>query len=264
MSSIANTCTTRTEFKPRALVEITTNGPMTTSRIVAEHFGRLHNHVLRDIKKLHENTTDKEFTESNFGLSEYADPSGRKLPEWHMTEDGFAALALAFTGVKAANLRVEFIKAFRKAVNQLNAIERKKSDPNWLLERQRTKDHMTILNEILVQTRAREGKQTSANNFINEARLVAHAFTGVWNTELNRGAMSEAELKILDTVVRACIGYIVAGDPFEVRKANARVLAIQLIDALPVSMQGTKWHFKVEGAILNTTTSAQIEDHHGT
>jgi Rha family phage regulatory protein len=114
MSSIANTCTTRTEFKPRALVEITTDGPITTSRIVAEHFGRLHNHVLRDIKKLHKNTTDKEFTESNFGLSEYADPSGRKLPEWHMTEDGFAALALAFTGVRQPTFALSSSKPFAR------------------------------------------------------------------------------------------------------------------------------------------------------
>ena len=232
--------------KRRELVEIRTNSPMTTSRIVAEHFGRSHTHVLRNIKTLHENTTDKGFTESNFGLSEYTDPTGRKLPEWQMTEDGFAALALAFTGVKATNLRVEFVKAFRQAVNQLKRIERNKLDPNWLMEHQRTKDHLTMLNDILVQSRARDGKQTAAHHFVNEARLVAYAMTGRLNAELDRSAMSAVELRILDKVVRACIGYIVAGEPFSVRKANARALAVTLIDGLPAPSQALNGNSKPE------------------
>ena len=237
MSAVTNIPAANSVDKRRELVEIRTNSPMTTSRIVAEHFGRSHTHVLRNIKTLHENTTDKGFTESNFGLSEYTDPTGRKLPEWQMTEDGFAALALAFTGVKATNLRVEFVKAFRKAVNQQKKIERNKFDPTWLLERQRTKDHMTTLNEVLVQSRARDGKKTAAHHFINEARLVAHAMTGQFNEELDRSVMSATELQILDKVVRACTGFIVAGERFRVRKAKARALASNLINGLPASLK---------------------------
>jgi Rha family phage regulatory protein len=246
MSAPINTRTTQSVAKRRELVELTAKGPVTTSRIVAQHFGRSHTHVLRNIKTLHENTADKGFTESNFGLSEYVDPSGRRLPEWQMTEDGFAALALAFTGVKATNLRVEFVKAFRRAVNQLKKIERNKLDPKWLLERQRTKDHLTMLNEVLVQSRARDGKQTAAHHFVNEARLVAHAMTGQLNAELDRSAMSAAELKILDKVVRACTGYIVAGEPFGVRKANARALAVNLIAGLPAPLQALNGISKFE------------------
>jgi Rha family phage regulatory protein len=235
--SALNNATKHFLDKRPALVLITSTGPMTTSRIIAEHFERSHTHVLRDIKTLHENATDKDFTESNFGLSEYTDPTGRKLPEWKMTEDGFAALALAFTGVKATNLRVEFVKAFRRAVTEIKKIERNKLDPNWLLERQRTKDLMTTLNNILLQDRTRDGKKTRAHHFINEAKLVAHAMTGQPNTEIDRSAMSMAELKVLDKVICSCMGLIVAGHPYPVRKAKARALAIKLIDALPVPLQ---------------------------
>jgi hypothetical protein len=191
---------------------------------------------------------DKEFWALNFERRDYTDGRGKTQSELVMTEDGFAALALAFTGAKAANLRVAFVKAFRKATNQLKKAERQKLDPNWLLERQRTKDHMGVLNDILVASRARDGKQTLPHHFVNEAKLIAHAMTGSSTAELDRSAMSAPELKILDKVVRACAGYIVAGDLYEVRKAKARGLAMTLLDAMPPSLQALNGITKLEVA----------------
>ena len=50
------------------------------SRWVAEKLGKLHRHVLRDIKNLLEDGGfSKEFNESNFGLTSYTDTQGRKI-----------------------------------------------------------------------------------------------------------------------------------------------------------------------------------------
>lgn len=82
-----------------------------SSRDVAEKFGKLHKHILRDIQNLECSTS---FTESNFGPSEYTDSTGRKLPEVLMTRDGFTFLAMGFTGAKAAQFKEAYIAEFNR------------------------------------------------------------------------------------------------------------------------------------------------------
>ncbi len=232
------------------LVTLVNGKPVTDTLIVAKHFGREHKNVIQSLEKLFVQVDDRKFNALNFQPVDYLDAKGEKRKKWIMTEDGFASLAMGFTGAKAANLRVAFVKIFRMAVNELQKVERNKLDPNWMLERQRTKDHMAVLNDILVTSRARDGKQTASHHFVNEARLIAFAMTGSVTAELDRSAMSAGELKVLDKVVRACTGYIVAGEVFEVRKANARVLAMNLLDAMPLSLQGMNVITKLDMRML--------------
>lgn len=92
--------------------------PVTTSRAVAEQFGKNHKEVLRAIDNLltdlnaQDDTNIKEFTERNFALSDYRDSTGRELPEYLLTRDGFTLLAMGFTGAKALTFKVAYINAF--------------------------------------------------------------------------------------------------------------------------------------------------------
>ena len=54
--------------------------PAVTSLQVAEAFGKEHRHVLRDIRETIDKCSES-FTAPNFGLSEYTDPTGRKLSD---------------------------------------------------------------------------------------------------------------------------------------------------------------------------------------
>lgn len=92
--------------------------PMTTSLNIAEIFGKQHKHVLRDIKEL---DCSEEFTKTNFGLSEYTDPTGRKLPYYTMTRDGFTFLVMGYRGKKAAAFKEAYIKAFNQMEQELNS-----------------------------------------------------------------------------------------------------------------------------------------------
>lgn len=99
----------------------------TTSRQVAEVFGKRHDDVLRKIQGL---KCSEEFTARNFAVSEYADSTGRNLPEYLMTKDGFVFLALGFTGKKAAEFKEKYIAAFNemeakltKPVGSLDALQ---------------------------------------------------------------------------------------------------------------------------------------------
>lgn len=95
--------------------------PFTTSRAVAARFGKKHFHVLRAIEQLLSDIPDPAFTESNFGFSEYIDPTGRALPEYRLTHDGFALLAMGFTGTQALAWKVAFIQAFNALEAELRA-----------------------------------------------------------------------------------------------------------------------------------------------
>ena len=69
------------------------------SRFVAEAFEKIHCDVLRDIKNIlgTEDETVKSFTERNFALSGYKDITGRKLPCYGMTREGFNLLVMGWT-----------------------------------------------------------------------------------------------------------------------------------------------------------------------
>ena len=92
-----------------SIVECEDGRMFTTSLIVAEVFEKEHKDVLRAISNLE---CSPQFTERNFALSEYTDPTGRKLPAYRLTRDGFSFLAMGFTGKKAAAWKEKFLEAF--------------------------------------------------------------------------------------------------------------------------------------------------------
>lgn len=90
--------------------EVVNSGVFTTSLSVANVFNKRHSDILAQIREF---PTD-DFTERNFPLSEYTDSTGRKLPCYNLTRDGFSLLVMGFTGQKAYKWKIEFIKAFNK------------------------------------------------------------------------------------------------------------------------------------------------------
>lgn len=80
-----------------------------SSRDVARVFEKEHKNVLRDIQNLH---CSESFTQLNFELSTYEDATGRELPQYLMTRDGFVILAMGFTGEKAMQFKEAYIAAF--------------------------------------------------------------------------------------------------------------------------------------------------------
>jgi Rha family phage regulatory protein len=91
---------------------------VTTSRDVAERFGKEHKVVLRSVERLE---CSPSFREHNFVPSEYEGMTGigrvRHYPMYYITRDGFTFLAMGFTGKKAAQWKEKYIAAF-------NAMER--------------------------------------------------------------------------------------------------------------------------------------------
>ena len=86
------------------------------SLFVAEVFGKKHYNVLRDIARITESQSglSEEFTELNFEFSTYRDATGRKLPRYLMTRDGFTMLVMGYTGQKAMHFKELYIQRFNE------------------------------------------------------------------------------------------------------------------------------------------------------
>ncbi|MGN5232191.1 Rha family transcriptional regulator [Aeromonas veronii] len=91
----------------------------TTSRQVAELFGKDHRNVLRAIRLL---DCDEEFTALNFELTDFIDKNGDPRPEYLMTKDGMVFLVMGFTGKKAAQFKLLYIRAFNWMAEQIRIV----------------------------------------------------------------------------------------------------------------------------------------------
>lgn len=111
--------------------------PITTSRAVAERFGKNHRDVLKAIKNLLADCPDPAFNERNFAPVEYIDAKGEARPEYRLTRNGFALLAMGFTGPEALAWKIAFLQAFDALEAELAArIEREANAlrhlrPHW-------------------------------------------------------------------------------------------------------------------------------------
>ena len=90
--------------------------PTTTSRDIAETFGKRHTNLLRAIASLE---CSPEFNALNFEPVEYSDGKGEKRTEYRITRDGFAFLCMGFTGARAAQWKEKYIATFNRMAEKL-------------------------------------------------------------------------------------------------------------------------------------------------
>ncbi|MPT48248.1 MAG: hypothetical protein E2598_07470 [Sphingobium sp.] len=98
-----------------ALVELRHDGPRTTSLMVADKFGKQHQHVMRSIQSLVERDSD---LGSNFGLMirqvETAKGASRSSRYYEIDQDGFIFLIMGFTGAEAHAWKKKFLAEFKR------------------------------------------------------------------------------------------------------------------------------------------------------
>lgn len=88
----------------------------TTSLKIAEAFGKRHDHVLRDVKKIISSISGLNHA-PKFGemVVERENPSGGlpiKSPAYEMNKDGFMLVVMGYTGEAAMKIKVAYINAF--------------------------------------------------------------------------------------------------------------------------------------------------------
>lgn len=127
------------------------NGQVVTSSLaVADYFTKRHADVIRKIESLE---CSAEFRQRNFTSADYTDEQGKLRPAYQITRDGFAFLAMGFTGKRAAQFKEAYITAFNQMERALIKSPRQ-SDPRLhdaLKNATRIRDNLDIALEVWVR-----------------------------------------------------------------------------------------------------------------
>jgi len=103
-------------FPETLLVDVIDGQSYASTLKVADHFQKQHKDVLKALNKLLADCPDLNFRERNFAPTFYDVPgpnnSVRQEKMYTMTEEGFALLAMGFTGAKAMQWKIDFLNAF--------------------------------------------------------------------------------------------------------------------------------------------------------
>lgn len=151
------------------LVKVVNGMPVVISKVVAEHFGKTHRHVLESIRS--ELKTAGDFGESNFRLSSYVSEQNKVLPCYEMTRDGFSLLAMSFSGQKAQQWKIKYIQAF----NAMEQALKKDSDKlEWKQARIQSKEvrrNVTDTIKEFVDYATSQGSGSASKYYMNITKM---------------------------------------------------------------------------------------------
>lgn len=103
------------------LVFIRNNRPVTDSLTVAKSFDKEHRRVLQDIREVL-SQVDPEWGMHHFVQTSYRnEQNGQHYPKYIMTEQGFTLLVMGYTGKRAMDFKVAYIKEFDRMKSTLEA-----------------------------------------------------------------------------------------------------------------------------------------------
>lgn len=217
----------------------------TTSLQIAEHFGKRHTHVLRAIRNLLAELPEN--ARPNFGLSEFTDDTGRKLPAYRITRDGFTLLAMGFTGKEAMQWKVAYLTAFNKMEQELLAHNTRPHNPALDYDRispaqaQDLKELVHAIADAKVQgfaeTWARLHKKFRVNSYLE---LPSARFDEARDYLL--GKLPEAQHKPVSDSERIALAHSVAA---EVAAQASRTVFQALLATGASDWQHERWMFSM-------------------
>lgn len=187
------------------------------SLYVADFFEKQHKHVLRDIARITEPKSglSEEFVKSNFAADKYLDATGRKLPCYQMTRDGFTMLVMGYTGAKAMRFKELYIKRFNEMEKFIKTLVSARQEFPLLTENIKLlhenpkpyhySNECDMLNRIVLGMTAKQFKL--ANNLPKETKSI-------------RPYLSDEQIKMLETLQKVDVGLLVAFPNYEDRKRH--------------------------------------------
>lgn len=194
------------------------------SLFVAEFFEKQHFHVLRDIAKITDTKSglSEEFTKSNFELTYYKDSTGRKLPCYAMTRDGFTMLVMGYTGQKAMHFKELYIRRFNEMESFIKTLISARQEfplltANIKLLHENPKPYhfsneCDMLNRIVIGMSA---KQFRLANGIEKGKSI-------------RPYLSDEQISMLETLQKVDVGLLVAVPDYEQRKRHLEWYKMQM------------------------------------
>lgn len=160
------------------LVYLKNDEAVCSSLQVAEKFGKRHDNVMQSIRGLLKN----EETHEMFKKSSYIEEqNNQRYLMYLMNRDGFSLLVMGFTGKKALDWKLQYIKAF----NQMESFIREKSTQTWVETRKYgklTRKAETDTIQKLVEYAKEQGSGHSEMLYMTYSKL-ANKMAGVKNRD---------------------------------------------------------------------------------
>lgn len=184
------------------------------SLMVAKMFNKTHQHVLRDIAKITESKSglSEEFRVHNFVKSSYKDSTGRKLPCYDMTRDGFTVLVMGYTGQRAMRFKETYIHRFNEMESFIRTLVEARTQFPLLTENIKLlhenpkpyhfSNECDMLNRLVLGMTAKQFRET---NQLGDAKSI-------------RPYLSPEQINMLDILQKVDIGLLVSVPDFEQRK----------------------------------------------
>ena len=135
---------------------------LTNSLLIAEKFGKEHQHVLRDIRTLIEGMSEIGDTPMFVESTYINEQNKQEYQIFIMNRDGFTLLTMGFNGKKALKFKLEYIAAFNAMEKALKEQQNKKlSGAEFLLEQaklmvEQERRLSNVENEIAAMKKERE------------------------------------------------------------------------------------------------------------
>ncbi len=95
---------------------------LANSREVAEVFEKRHDHVLRDLDNLVALAGPPILGNLFWERQDYHEQARKQVRSFDMGRDGFALLAMGFTGAKALRFKLAYIEAFNRMEAELRGV----------------------------------------------------------------------------------------------------------------------------------------------
>lgn len=194
------------------------------SRAIAQFFEKEHFHILRDIQKLTESKSglSEQFVKLNFELSSYKDNTGRKLPCYYLTRDGFTMLAMGYTGKKAMRFKELYIKRFNEMETFIKTLVSARQEFPLLTE-----------NIQLLHDNPKPYHYSNECNMLNRIVLGMDAkhyreVHGIDKGTSIRPYLSQDEISMLNILQKVDVGLLVAVPDFQQRKRYLEWYAMKL------------------------------------
>lgn len=181
------------------LVYLKNDEAVCSSLDVAEMFKKKHKNVLQNIDKI---VAQNSATEKMFHFSTRVAADNQEHRICYMNRDGFSLLAMGFTGKRALEWKLKYIKAF----NTMESILREKTTETWLETRQQgklTRKAETDVIKQLVEYAKGQGSEHADKLYITYSNL-AKKMSGVSNRET--ATVSQLNnLTLMENIILNCI-----------------------------------------------------------
>lgn len=207
-----------------------------SSLVVAQMYGKRHDHVLRDIEAIHQDLIKpvdesnlpksggigldlkfgpiegQRFFDENFVLSSYKDSRGRKQPVYFMSKNGFSMTVLAYTGAFAVKVRALYVQRFDEMERFIRHLASARMDFPLLTENIKLlhehprpyhfSNECDMLNRIVLGMTAKQYRQRN----------------GIPNGESIRPYLTQEQITMLETLQRVDVGLLVAVPDYPERR----------------------------------------------